>query len=639
MTERSMGMDKAVIENHFKGNFQLFYRPYLQTLQKESGDELKAICPFHEDHNPSLSVNNQTGLYKCFGCDAAGSVFDFYARTHDMALPGDFPKVLGGIAKDFGIHNGNGNKQTGKPTVAARYDYRDETGTLIYQIERLEPKNFRIRRPDGQGWAYNAKGVKITPYHLQEVLKADEVLIVEGEKDADTLAKIGFTTTTNPYGAGKFPANFGPYFAGKNVVLIPDNDDQGRQHMKQVAEIIKAHAASIRYLEIPGLPEKGDVSDFIASFSSKEAAAERLAILIESAPLYKQPGTTTDLKIINAADWLESEPAEPDQIMENTFDASDKVAIIGSSKLRKSFFLQQMILSMATGRDFLIWKITKPRKILHCQFEIKDHHFHRRIKRMARAMGITAEDLGDRLQIINARGLGISGPEGIERIQAAAQDFHPEVFSFDPLYKLTTGVENDAQDAKIILNSFDKLAEQTGAAPIYVHHDAKGSPGDRDIRDRGAGSNVLGRDYDACIVLTAHSQDPDATVVEILLRNYRPQEPFTIQWTEDEATGGYRFEERPDILPEKKTSKTKATPPALSIYLPIAVSILGNKETEVGTFKTTLKTQTGLSDHRIRDFLTWATSGGNPPLLTREERGRGLYKKMIKVRAEVTDEE
>ena len=81
------------------------------------------------------------------------------------------------------------------------------------------------------------------------------------------------------------------------------------------------------------------------------------------------------------------------------------------------------------------------------------------------------------------------------------------------------------------MSAFDELAEQTGAAIIYVHHDTKGSPGDKDIRDRGAGSNVLGRDYDACVTLTAHASDPDATVVEVLLRNFPPQDPFTIAWS------------------------------------------------------------------------------------------------------------
>jgi hypothetical protein len=347
---------------------------------------------------------------------------------------------------------------------------------------------------------------------------------------------------------------------------------------------------------------------------------------------------TTDIQAINASAWLQTDPPAPDQILEDTFDAGDKLAIISSSKLFKSFLALQMALSIAAGRNFLTWRVTRPRRVLYAQFEIKDDHFHRRTKRMARATGIGTADLGDRLHIINARGMGISGPAGIERIQKVAMDFHPEVIFFDPLYKLATGVENAAEDAKVILNAFDVLAEKTGAAIVYIHHDAKGSPGDRDIRDRGAGSNVLGRDYDACFTLTPHASDPDATVIDVLLRNYRPQEPFTIIWNVDES-GGYRFETSAGILPEKKTSKTKATQPPLSIYLPIAASILGNDETEVGPFKTAFKTQTGLSDHRIRDFLAWATAGGNPHLLTREERGRGLYKKLIKARVGMNDGE
>jgi hypothetical protein len=180
-------------------------------------------------------------------------------------------------------------------------------------------------------------------------------------------------------------------------------------------------------------------------------------------------------------------------------------------------------------------------------------------------------------------------------------------------------VENAAEDTKIILNAFDQLAEQTGATVCFTHHDAKGSPGDRDIRDRGAGSNVLSRDYDACITLTAHSQDPDATVVETLLRNYRPQEPFTALWVEDEDTHGYRFEERPDILPTKKTSKSKEAAPAFSAYLPAALAILRDQEIAQSDFLVTFKEKSGLSNHRIRGFMDFATAGGNPYIICRTD--------------------
>lgn len=343
--------------------------------------------------------------------------------------------------------------------------------------------------------------------------------------------------------------------------------------------------------------------------------------------------------IVNAADWLDSDPPEPDQIMENTFDAGDKIAIIASSKLRKTFFLLQMLLSMAAGRPFLSWPISKPRRILHVQFEIQGHHYHRRLKRMCKALGITSADLGDRFHILNARGLGIAGQEGIEKIGLLAVAVNPEIISFDPLYKVATGAENAAEDLKGILNCFDELAKKTGAAILYVHHDPKGNSGDRDVRDRGAGSNVLGRDYDAAITLTPHATETETVVIETLLRNYRPQEPFTIQWIEDEETGGYRFDERPDIRPEKKTSSTKQPTPAFPTYLPDALTVLGDSEMEIAPFKESFKKISGLSDNRIRDFLSWAVSGGNPHITTRAEKGRGKNKKWVKFQGSLTNAE
>lgn len=335
------------------------------------------------------------------------------------------------------------------------------------------------------------------------------------------------------------------------------------------------------------------------------------------------------LEIVDASDWLITEPPAPDQILEDVFDRGDKLAIIGGSKLRKTFLFNQMLLSLAAGRDFLNLRTPQPRKILLCQFEIAKDHEHRRIKRMARALAITGEDLGNRLQIINARGLGISGAEGVQRIMHRALELEPDLIAFDPLYKLATGVENAAEDMKLILGAFDKMAETTGAAIAYVHHDPKGNPGDKDIRDRGAGSNVLGRDYDACITLTAHAQDPDAAIVELLLRNYAPRDPFTILWTVEEG-GAYCFEERPDMLPEKKTSKTKPQQPPLSAYVPIAHAILGDLEMEVARFKETFKNQTGLGDNRIKDFLRWASEGDAPYILTRSIRHQGMHRKWVK---------
>jgi hypothetical protein len=630
-------MDKATIQNHFVQGYSAFYNAYLREA-KSHGDKLQALCPFHKDKNPSLSIDIKTGLFHCFGCNVEGDIFDFYAKMKNLDTKKDFKKILSEIAQEFNIHNGNGKV---KKELVTAYGYQDVSGALIYGVNRYKnPKSFSQWRPDGKGGLiHNIKDIKPLLYHLPEVIKTQQVIIVEGEKDADNLLELGFMATCNSGGAGKWRNELSNYLKDKDLVLIPDNDEPGKKHMDQVAASLKGKARSIKLIDLPGLPEKGDISDWIEMRypCDPEGANERLCIMIDGAPEYKpkesgspkEENKESSITLINASDWLKQEPPEPDEILQNMFEPGDKVAFIGLTKLRKSFLFLQGILCYATGRDFLIWQVPRARKVVYIQLEIKGDHLHRRLKRLCRAMGITSQDLGDRLLIINGRGLGITGPEGIKRIWDAIKDFKPEIIGFDPLYKIMTGVENAAEDGKKILQAFDELIEKSGAAVLYVHHDAKGSPGDRDIRDRGAGSNVLARDYDAALTLTQHATDQDTTVTEVLSRNYRPQEPFTIQWKEDELTGGYRFELRPDILPEKKTSKSKQVKPDLSLYLPIAEKILDSSEYEISAFKTRFKEKTGLGDHRIRDFIKWATTGEKPYFSTREIRADRRHEKWI----------
>ena len=76
-----------------------------------------------------------------------------------------------------------------KKKIVARYDYRDEQGELLFQVCRMEPKDFCQRRPDGNGWTWKVKGVRRVPYRLPELIGTGDrvVCIVEGEKDADRL--------------------------------------------------------------------------------------------------------------------------------------------------------------------------------------------------------------------------------------------------------------------------------------------------------------------------------------------------------------------------------------------------------------------------------------------------------------------
>ena len=87
------------------------------------------------------------------------------------------------------------------------------------------------------------------------------MFIVEGDKDADRLAKLGAVVTTNVGGAGKWRPEFAAHLRGRKIVALPDNDDTGRKHAQDVARSAHGKVTSVKLVELPGLQEHGDVSD------------------------------------------------------------------------------------------------------------------------------------------------------------------------------------------------------------------------------------------------------------------------------------------------------------------------------------------------------------------------------------------
>ena len=135
---------------------------------------------------------------------------------------------------------------------------------LFAKIPRISAK----RRADGHGgWIWKLGDIRRVPYRLPELIEAIAngyvIAIVEGEKDADALRGINATTCAG--GAGKWRNEYGTYFGGAHVVVIPDNDDVGRDHARQVAAALAGIADWVRVLDIgkewSQCPPKGDISD------------------------------------------------------------------------------------------------------------------------------------------------------------------------------------------------------------------------------------------------------------------------------------------------------------------------------------------------------------------------------------------
>jgi hypothetical protein len=171
--------------------------------------------------------------------------------------------------------------------IVTAYDYHAADGTLLFQVVRLVPKDFRQRRPDGNGgWVWDMHGVDRVPYRLPELLRAAadaKIYTCEGEKDCDALHERGLIATTNPGGAGKWQPSMSAHLRDRDVVILPDNDPAGEQHAQGVARKLHGIARSIRVLRLPGLPDKGDVSDWLAAGGTADEM-ERLAAEASPAP-------------------------------------------------------------------------------------------------------------------------------------------------------------------------------------------------------------------------------------------------------------------------------------------------------------------------------------------------------------------
>lgn len=235
---------------------------------KQNGSGLDARCPAHKDEHNSLSIgigDDGRILLRCHaGCTTAA-----VCNAMGIALKDLFP------AKSV----------AGPRRVVATYDYTDEQGNLLFQKVRFEPKDFQCRIPDAKGgWGWKMNGVRRVLYHLPAVIASDVVFIAEGEKDCDLLAKQGYAATCNFDGAGKWDASYTPLFRDKVVYILADNDTPGKRHAANIYRQIAAAAKDCRIVELPGLPEKGDVSDFFANGGTTEQFMDALSAAPKGIP-------------------------------------------------------------------------------------------------------------------------------------------------------------------------------------------------------------------------------------------------------------------------------------------------------------------------------------------------------------------
>jgi putative DNA primase/helicase len=164
--------------------------------------------------------------------------------------------------------------------VEATYRYTDAHGELVAEKQRREGKVFLWRKPlIGGKWEWKVDRISLPLYRLHEVVKSSVVVLVEGEKDADNVAKLGICATTAPNGAKSWKPEYAPLFAGKKVWIIPDSDKPGMAYAGMAGKQISEHAQFVLIVSV--YPAK-DVSDYLLTHTPSELSA-----LMKAKPLLR----------------------------------------------------------------------------------------------------------------------------------------------------------------------------------------------------------------------------------------------------------------------------------------------------------------------------------------------------------------
>lgn len=243
------------------------------------GNQRKALCPFHADKNPSLAIDINKQTWFCHACQIGGSSIDFMARQQGVTVATFFKN--NNIRKEDYSQSAPKAQPGEKLVEVTVYPYHDRFGNEVFQVVRYQPKTFRQRRVLNGKTTWDMNGVERVLYHLPEIQKSQTVWIVEGEKDADNLRKVGFVATCNCGGAGKWLDSYSECLIGKDVIICGDNDEPGKKHVELVFDSIGGKVKSAKLIKLP--PPYKDVSDLIIS---KENAREELQQIVNNADSY-----------------------------------------------------------------------------------------------------------------------------------------------------------------------------------------------------------------------------------------------------------------------------------------------------------------------------------------------------------------
>ena len=275
--------------NDRKERLKPFLLDYIQEITQKSKGRDQYICPLCNSgtgHNGTgaFTYYPDTHTYKCFACGEYGDIFTLHAQLNNLSSTSDFVQIVDELEKKFNIVS------TYSASSAIKNEPWVQLRTHVYQSinrDNIATKTI-YRKPDGSKTAIwhryegstlvkGLNGLKMPLYHVYNLTdNTKPVFIVEGEKDVETMEKLGYIATTSPNGAGsKWKSEYTPLFQNFDVIILADNDEVGLKSATNTAESIVTVARSVKLVPsqalYASLQPKGDISDIVECIGTVNA--------------------------------------------------------------------------------------------------------------------------------------------------------------------------------------------------------------------------------------------------------------------------------------------------------------------------------------------------------------------------------
>lgn len=348
------------------------------------------------------------------------------------------------------------------------YVYRDPDGNPTRKVGRYG-KKFIQYHWTGIDWKLGVSGISVYPYRLPELIASTgSVFICEGEKDADRVAGLNLTATTNPGGASSWRPELNEWLKDRDVYILEDNDDAGRKRCQDISKQLKDVAKSIRIVTFKDLPEKSDVSDWLDADHSR--GTSELLGYAESFPLWTI-SYCSGVKLLSPEDYMIL-AAKQAFVVHGLLASGCLSSINGRPGKGKTALAIQIAKHLTEGTQFL-GRETKKSHVIYIATEDAGDV-------VRRALAIEAHDIliptGHDFGLMKSNETATVLKELIGQFQQEAPA-KPVVIIYDTL-RSGLGGKSVIDDSKTSpgLQALRTVAEETGAAIIVCNHTNRADP-------------------------------------------------------------------------------------------------------------------------------------------------------------------